>query len=187
MKYGGTITILNDQGETVHERELTADEMIEELIILRGKEFTSVEVMATPAETKVVATLAPTDKGKKVCKICSKPGHMQKTCKANVYKNATDAFDKESERVLDKGMPVAGTHSTPSPSSHEILNMSPMGKQNFEVLKEMQMEGQDATEISREIKHEDLDDIEVALKSSSYLVYTFDRKKMLAKKMQGKQ
>lgn len=177
MKYGGTITILDDQGETVFERELTADEMIDE--ILRGKQFSAVEVVEGPERTDVTVTLpppvapAPRAKGQKLCKACGQPGHMQKTCPQALEAagHAAHAASAMADVVEERG------------GDRDVVNMSPMSKTQFEDLKEFQLDEKSAEDISQEIGWDDLDDIEVALKSNSYLSYTFDRKKVLAKRM----
>lgn len=185
MKHGGCITIVDDSGNVVYERELTADEMIAE--ILRKPEEATLEEVDSAVEEVKKETAAPAKKNAKVCKTCGKPGHMQKTC--------------PQQRIVDRDMapdPVAGAYlkeqvapaenvpETAPPGSHEVVNMSPMSKQNFEVLKEMQLEGQDVSEIAREISWENHADIEVALKSNNYLAYTFDRKKVIAEQMRSK-
>jgi hypothetical protein len=174
MKYAGTMLIVDEDGNSVHERELTADEMIEELL---KKETVAEEVapMTDPRgpvighATEVKAGkeglsfnfkkhIPEAKKGAKVCKACGVPGHMQKTCPEK----------KGEHHVMQSQELLRHTQSPPEPKQHDVLNMSPLSKQNYGVLKEMQTEGADP------------------LKATSYLAYTFDRKKMIAQKMQAR-
>jgi hypothetical protein len=174
MKYGGTVLIVDDEGNPVFERELTADEMIDELLKDKHIEIVNVpieeEAVLVTVEPEPTPVPAPVKKGTKVCKKCGKPGHMQKTCPDNYNRT----FDST------KGTPVVS-----EPTPREVLNFSPLSKVNFDVVKEMQEEGKDLHAIASEVEH-DIDDVEVAMKSSSYLGYTFDRKKLIAQKLQHK-
>jgi len=84
MKYGGTINIIDDEGNIVFERELSADEMIEEL--LRAKST----VYETSADLKIGPIMAPGSihafddskpaRAPRKCGTCGKSGHTYKKC-----------------------------------------------------------------------------------------------------------
>lgn len=101
MKYAGSINVYDDEGNCVYERDLTQDEIIEELLHVREPfesqrieiqgapiQISSLEIVTPPAEQpheeeETVPAPAPVKRpGQKTCKKCGEPGHMAKTCKA---------------------------------------------------------------------------------------------------------
>lgn len=84
MKYSGGITIYDEESNTVFDRELTQDEIIEALLAANAKpkveQSVAVDTSTKEKKVKVSAATPPVGKGQKVCKECGTPGHMRKTC-----------------------------------------------------------------------------------------------------------
>lgn len=89
MKYAGNITILDDQGEAVYDRNLTAEEMIDYLLNAIGNPpVTEPEVQPEPSAPvskfregmKKAAALPDTSRKQNSCGNCGLPGHSRRTC-----------------------------------------------------------------------------------------------------------
>lgn len=84
-RYTGTVIVLNEDGETIFERELTSDEIIDE--ILKGSnKGSSEEEVEEPEETprrKYTKKKKGKRGGKRPCKICGEFGHNKRTCPEN--------------------------------------------------------------------------------------------------------
>jgi hypothetical protein len=99
MKYGGTVTIVDDEGTILHERELDADEMIEELLNTeRVFESEEPEDEPEPAPPPVVpVTRKPYTFKKHVmgCDECGSKGRRHKKgCKFEGGKSTVDVAPK---------------------------------------------------------------------------------------------
>lgn len=76
MRYSGTIFIVDDEGNSVFERELSEDEIVEAILAaVPGDEAveTATEDVNTPPLTKG-------EKRIRACGMCGKPGHTARTC-----------------------------------------------------------------------------------------------------------
>lgn len=80
MKYGGTITILDDQGETVFERELTSDEMIAEILFGSRSNLETSRVGVIPAWSEKAKKRMSKTRKKGTCGSCNETGHNASTC-----------------------------------------------------------------------------------------------------------
>ena len=79
MKYAGNTTIVDEEGNIVHERELTADEMIEELLNREHQE--RIEITGGPAKIKIDSVITqPVKRKKRKCGNCKEVGHTTRTC-----------------------------------------------------------------------------------------------------------
>lgn len=151
MKYAGTIMIVNEDGESVHERELDADEMIEELLTTERaiEEEAEEEPEATPVPApQKTKEVAPKKDGKNkgyACKKCGEHGHNAKTCgrteKAAVRTQAQEEVDADVrlrvKRLVDGGIPFdeikaslsrAGIHDYNDRELEEMIAWAEHGK-----------------------------------------------------------
>lgn len=150
MKYSGTVTILDEEGNTVHERELTSDQLIDELLF--GK--TAPEVKEDEEEAPATQQSAGKKKRKeRTCSNCHKPGHIARHCpKANGLKD-----DDEDEEELKKDGDVLSTAQ-------------------FSDVKGMQAKERNALEVSNEMDVP-LREVNAAFASPHYMGYVKNRRR----------
>lgn len=79
MKYAGNVTILDDEGNSVFERELTADEIIDELVKDRQTVSRPIDP-PRPAEEEDMRPGKKKKRKKTTCSKCEETGHTAKTC-----------------------------------------------------------------------------------------------------------
>lgn len=108
-KYTGSVTIIDDEGETVFEAELSDDEMIEFLLQADDEEEppTPPKRSYTKRADTPMVKKAEGSRYKKprtvTCKKCGETGHLQKTCTwAASPKEVSSAPEKVGERDIDK-------------------------------------------------------------------------------------
>lgn len=213
MKYAGSITIIDDQGEVAYERDLTQDELIDELLTSRtpAATITVTDKPIVPA-AQVAAIPSPRTDGFRKCSVCGGFDHTSRKCP----RNTPEAFgittrEKSGDQGTEpkQGRPCCGslgvrhkndcpTKQTPAGGSEEgdndlppisstgdqeVLNLTPLSESEFELLKERQEADVSAEDIADEFDH-DVDDVRVAMQSSSRIAYLFERKKMIAKRLQ---
>ena len=94
MKYGGSISIVDDEGNLVFERELSDDEIVEAILAAVPGEDGEPAQIAEDADAPEVTQAT---KSKRSCGVCGKPGHNAKTCKS-VEDTATWKERKAAEK-----------------------------------------------------------------------------------------
>lgn len=102
MRYGGCVTIVDNEGNIVFERELNEDEIVETLLaaIPDGEQAAEEEEPAEEAEPTVPESAPPSD-GRKArkCGFCGGTGHQARTCS---QKRVNDREPEEADEVEDE-------------------------------------------------------------------------------------
>ena len=117
MKYSATVLIVDSQGNTVHERELSADEIIDELLLTPPQKPAEEEYIGELAGAPVFVTKKPKPgkkklsvaefqaglkkagkkTGGKTCGKCKQPGHNAATCGKQKEESSVPEILTESE------------------------------------------------------------------------------------------
>lgn len=133
-RYSGSVTVLNEDGEVIFERELTSDEIIDE--ILKGSnKRSSDEEAEEPEEVPRRKYTRKKDKrgGKRPCKICGELGHNKRTCPENP--GSTLKIDpRDPEDLSDLKDPEETPPQPPTPS--DDLEDDPMTEEEEKDLAE---------------------------------------------------
>lgn len=132
MKYAGTVNVIDDNGEIVYERELTSDEIIEELIsdkkiVIIGVSASATEIPAILPKREykkkdpVMDPAPPKQKHQKTCSYCDLPGHMAKTCpKKRVDDRASTNDEPLTESEFDDVKQAKKDGLTTLDCAHEL-------------------------------------------------------------------
>ncbi len=178
MKYVGSITILNEKGNAVYERELTADQLVDELLDARINDDTDLpvrggEIVHTKMSAMTAAVVGPGGagtlmakkedkvKGARSCKKCGQTGHIQKTCPLN----KTDAPEFKGEMTPVK----------PAPEFNAIRDGEMTGMQFMQV-KEMQAFSKPSMVIAQQ-KRLNIKEVAIAMRCTTHSEYLEERKK----------
>lgn len=148
MKYAGNIAIYNSDGNCIHKRDLSPDEIIEELLrCYQSLPATIEQVTLSPKNIEIGIKKIKKLKNQKptrttTCTKCGEKGHTQKTCKKTIAAivKAPDEGKKPDFDTLDKVPPVPMLNREENEAKYsQILKLFKHGCTVDEVAIETQM------------------------------------------------